>query len=425
LRKDKVSLGLPIAYLYSLLLIHVPGAFAHVVGSDFLLNSDLVNVAMRYTALGTVFFVLGCWWARTPGSHTIPIQRNVDRPRFWWYCVIAGWALVFGLTPLYDIPSFNALGDKGGAIWMLGVLLGLRDAFQRDDRKWILIWVGALLVFPTAFLVLGGFLSYGSAAVILVCSALTVSTRSYWRVVLGIVVFTYASLSIFVNYYEHRAEIRKEVWSDASSREKVETVINSFVDFQLFDPSNTQHLIDLDKRLNQNYYVGLAARRIERGQVAYLKGESFWEGLIALVPRIVWPEKPVYGGSPQIVSRMTGLRFNTQTSIGVGNVMELQINFGYAGIVGGFFVLGWAIGKLDLKAAIAEREGRLGTVILCFLPCVAMIQPNGSIVEITGGPAAALVAAYLWSRLWIHRVEHSSASRPLFLHPVPSAIKDR
>ena len=58
---------------------------------------------------------------------------------------------------------------------------------------------------------------------------------------------------------------------------------------------------------------------------------------------------------------MTGLRFNSQTSIGVGNVMELQINFGMPGVAVGFFVLGWAIGKLDLKAAIAERQGEAGT----------------------------------------------------------------
>ena len=65
LRRDRVSLGLPIAYLYSLLLIHVPGAYAHVVGRDFLRNSDLVQVAMRYTAVAAICFVLGCWSARS------------------------------------------------------------------------------------------------------------------------------------------------------------------------------------------------------------------------------------------------------------------------------------------------------------------------------------------------------------------------
>ena len=75
-------------------------------------------------------------------------------------------------------------------------------------------------------------------------------------------------------------------------------------------PPTGQHLIALDKRLNQNYFVGLAARRIQEGQVDYLEGESVWEGLQALVPRAFWPEKPVYAGSPQIVSKMTGLQLS-------------------------------------------------------------------------------------------------------------------
>ncbi len=403
LRRDRLSLGLPIAYLYLLLLIHVPGAFAHVAGRDFLLNSDLVEIAMRYTALGSVCFVWGVWSARW-SIPEVPIRRDVDRRRFWLFCLIGGWVCVYGLSPLYDIPSFNAVGEKGGAIWILGVLLGLRHAFVHSDTKRILFWVGALMVFPVLMLLFGGFLGYGAVPVVLACSALAVSVRSSWRVMAGIAIFTFFSLSIFVNYFHHRTEIRHEVWGGAPLAKRIDTVVDTFTNFALFDPTDRGHLIALDERLNQNYYVGLAARRIERGQAEYLRGESVWEGILALVPRVFWPDKPVYGGSPQIVSKMTGLRFNSRTSIGVGQVMEFQINFGTPGVVIGFFLLGWAIGKLDLKAAIAERQGRFGDVILFFLPCLAMIQPNGSIVEITGGPAAALVAACAWSWLWTHRI---------------------
>jgi hypothetical protein len=80
--------------------------------------------------------------------------------------------------------------------------------------------------------------------------------------------------------------------------------------------------------------------------------------------------------------------------------MEFQINFGIPGVVVGFLILGWLIGTLDLNAAIAERRGELGKVIFLFLPCVALIQPNGSLVESCSGSAAALVGAFVWNFIW-------------------------
>jgi len=412
LRRNRVSLGLPIAYLYSLLLIHVPGAYAHIVGRDFLHHSDLIEIGMGFAALGSMCFVAGVWWARRHLSRaTIPVRRETDLNQFCWFCLIGGWALIYGLSPLYQIPSISAAVEKGGAIWMLGVMLGLRAACQCRDLKRIAMWSGALMVYPVLMLLLGGFLSYGSAAIIIVCAALTISPRRYWQVVVGITIFVFLSLSVFVNYYAHRNDIREQVWGGASLEARIDSVTDTVRGFEWFDPSNRKHLGALDERLNQNYFVGLAARRIEVGLSRYLDGESVWEGLLSLVPRLLWPDKPVFGGSPQIVSKMTGLHFSPNTSIGVGNVMEFQINFGIPGVVIGFFVLGWLIGMLDLKAAVAEARGDMGGTILFFLPCVALIQPNGSIVELTGGSAAALVAAYGWRWAWKQWVANRDDSR--------------
>jgi hypothetical protein len=97
---------------------------------------------------------------------------------------------------------------------------------------------------------------------------------------------------------------------------------------------------------------------------------------------------------------MTGLILSDTTSFGVGTVMEFQIIFGSPGLVGGFLLLGWLLGRLDRMAAVAEGSGDLGQVFIFFLPAVALIQPNGSLVELTGGSAAALVAAYGWKWAW-------------------------
>jgi putative effector of murein hydrolase LrgA (UPF0299 family) len=85
----------------------------------------------------------------------------------------------------------------------------------------------------------------------------------------------------------------------------------------------------------------------------------------------------------------------------VGNVMEFYINFGIPSLVAGFLLLGWLLGWLDRKAAMAEASGDLGQALVFFLPAVALIQPNGSMVELVGGPVVAWIAAQGWKWLWI------------------------
>ena len=59
----------------------------------------------------------------------------------------------------------GAVIETGGAIWMLGTLLGIRAAVHAGNMQRALVWGAALAVYPTLMLLLGGFLSYGAAAV--------------------------------------------------------------------------------------------------------------------------------------------------------------------------------------------------------------------------------------------------------------------
>jgi hypothetical protein len=80
--------------------------------------------------------------------------------------------------------------------------------------------------------------------------------------------------------------------------------------------------------------------------------------------------------------------------------MEFHNNFGIPGLVVGFFLLGFLLRALDRHAAASLRRGDLGSAILSFLPAVALIQPNGSLVELSSGAIAALVGAYGWKWAW-------------------------
>src|SRR5207245_584499 len=138
------------------------------------------------------------------------------------------------------------------------------------------IWLTALVVYPLLMLLFGGFMSWGTMTVIIVLSALTVSTRSYRRVAVGLTVATFFSLRIFVNYFNHRTEIRNVVWGGASLQARVGTVVDAFTHFEWLDLTDPTHLDAVDQRLNQNYFVGLAAERLQEGEVDYLRGETIW-----------------------------------------------------------------------------------------------------------------------------------------------------
>jgi hypothetical protein len=395
----RVSLGLPIAYLCGLLLIHVPGALAYMFSGGFLPHLDETRIGFNYASIGAACFVVGVSLASKKRSE-VGLRILDSESTFRYFCLVGGWAFVYLLSPLHSVPSVGAVVDEAGALWMLGVMLGLRQGIAQAAVAETLFWSGALLVYPAVMLVLGGFISYGSAAVIIVASGVLASAQNRPRAFLGVALAAFLGLSLFVNYFNHRKTFRQEVWGGATLSNRLAAVDGMFTNFRLFDPSDPEQAASLDERLNQNYFVGLAAERIDQGEANYLLGRSVMDAAVALVPRAIWPDKPVAAGSGSLVRDMTGLKLSTTTSWGVGNVMELEINFGFPGVILGFLLLGWGIGTLDLKAGSAIARGDYGRAILYFLPAVALIQPGGSMVELAAGTASAFFAAHGWNYLW-------------------------
>lgn len=421
IRRSGVSLGLPIAYLFSLMLIHVPGAIAHVVGEGLLAYREYTEIGIRYTAIGIVWYVIGVFLARLGAGRVKRGPQVIGDPRYPMFCFIGGWMFTFGLARFGQIPSVGAVIQFGGAIWLLGVILGLRISMKRHDIVSFMWWMSVLVFYPMFMLVLGGFLSWGSTAAIILMSGLIPFARSTPRVMFVTVIASVLAFNMFINYYQHRYEIREKVWGGAPMNERIDESIKVVTEFKWFDPDDELQLQALDERLNQNFFVGLAASRIESHDVEFLNGRSMLEGAMALVPRALWPKKPVFGGSPKVVAEMTGLYLDEDSSWGVGNVMEFQINFGTTGLAVGFLLLGLGLGFLDRKAAEAVAKGDLGQVFVYFLPAIALIQPNGSLVELLGGAAASLVAAFGWRWLWREWQGRKSrlavVHRPVQRHP--------
>ena len=406
-RTARATLGLPLAYMISLLLVHLPGAYAFAISGGAYAGmqhfGDAIAQGIFLTAIAALCFVVGVAIAvgnsRWADYDFQPTVMNVDA-RFTAFCLLGGWFLAFGVGPLRSVPTLGAAIYFGSSVWMLAAIAGLARSVQMRNPPGFAIWLTVLLIYPLTVLLTSGFLSYGSAAVIIVGSLAVIRMKSAMRSLLVVVALGYLGISVFVNYFGARNELRATIWSGSGFEQRSDAVSDAFSDFHLFSHNNPDHLRALTIRLNQNEFVGIAADRLNNAQADYLKGESFRDAALAPIPRAIWKNKPGGGGSGNIVRDMTGINLATKTSWGVGNVMEFYINFGLWSLVPGFVLLGFLIAWLDRRAASALRSSDFSRSLLFFLPCVALIQPNGSLVEVAGGAFAALLAAFALRFAW-------------------------
>ena len=399
------TLGLPVAYLFALLLQHLPGGIAHLAGGHFFEESSATEIGLHLTTIGTVCFVSGVLLVqRIKGKTNVHsdhrLQQGKSKRRFAHFCLYGGWAVVFGAAFLKSIPSLGAAIEQAGSIWILGVFIGLSAAIRRQRIGQSLLWLGALAVYPLHVLINGGFLSFGSTSVFTVMAALSVMIKSHVRAYVGIVLFSLVCFLGFMSYFQNRDAIRGAAWGGRGFQERLQSSATIITDIAWFDSGRMGQLNALDQRLNQNFFAGEAAKKLAGGQSKLLYGYSIWEGLQALVPRVLWPDKPIFAGSSGYIRKFTDFKINDTTCFGVGQVMEFYINFAVPGVVLGFLLFGVAYGWLDRNAAAALQVGDFGQAVICFLPAIGMLAPLASIAEVMGNVAAALVGAYAWRFLW-------------------------
>jgi hypothetical protein len=178
----------------------------------------------------------------------------------------------------------------------------------------------------------------------------------------------------------------------------------------------------IDERLNQNFLVGRAAENLASGSVAFARGYTLWQAALAVIPRAIWLDKPVRAGSPQLVSHYTGIHFAEGTSVGIGQVMELYINFGMIGIVIGFVCIGTLVRWVDAYAAEKLFIGDWGRFVAWFLPSISILQAGGSFVEVTGSAAASIVLVTTLRKLELLRPPTQGTDLPSVVGPAKAFI---
>ena len=418
-RKGRRGTGLVFSYLATLWLNYWVGASLYLIPWHDYHDPNLVEAGFLQSTYGIVAFAFGSIvlsplvmkFFRIAKERAGSYALHQELPKA--YLVIGVVSFLLLSTPLGSMPTFNALIAVGQQLFVVGLCLLCWQAWLDKDVKAFGIWFGVTLLLPFITVVTRGFIGYGMASTLVVLTfvASVVRLRLMPIVVTGLIL-GYLGLSVYVSYMRDRNEIREVVWGGEALESRIDRVLETIDTLEWFNPMNEHHLQRVDKRLNQNVFVGMVVDRLsDTGE--YASGATLWQALLALIPRIVWQDKPIAAGSGDLVSEYTGLRFAEGTSVGIGQVMEFYINFGTAGVIGFFLLMGIAVTLIDDLAEQRLLQGHWQGFALWFLTGISFLQVGGSLVEIASSAGASIVLALSVNKFLLYRFQkkhtHESA----------------
>jgi hypothetical protein len=399
--------GLPVAYFFGLSLIHVPGAILYLDDTDFSSMAIDTKVGFAQTVIGLTTFLIGVifaknWRLRSVRRRAIRASASIDQRRLkrlggvsTLYISIGAIVYFVFMSLLGGIPSITAILSSLGSLIVVGVCLRIWVARQENNSFKLWSSIALIPLFPLITTVQQGFIGFGMYwAIFCVCFLFAQSKRRLAYIVATPFIL-FVGLSVWVTYAAARDEIRQVVWQgQASMIDRVELVMNAFGKFEWLDLSNAMHRKVIDLRLNQNFFVGRAVARLDGGEVDYGFGSTVGNVFAIVVPRALWPDKPVVGGGGTVVRDFTGLELAEGTSFGAGNVFEFYVNFGIIGVIVGFFIYGAIFGTIDviLIDQLRNADGRY--FLFLVLVAISLLSSGANMREIIVSAAGSAATAY-------------------------------
>ena len=400
-RKDN-GVGLILAYVLNLWLIHWLAVSLYLLPDFRNYDPQIVALGFEQSLYAIFAFAFGSV-VLTPfilnlgllshGTITHTLDRRLPKA----YIAIGAFSFLALSLGVGWLPSATAIVSTGQQLVVAGLGLCCWQARKERNYKMLQFWLAMTLLLPFITIVTRGFIGYGAVAALSVLVFTSTFVRSRSLLLVGGILLGYLGISVYVTYMRDRGEIREVVWGGQSFQDRVDRIATTVKNFEWFDPSNNDHLKRVDGRLNQSYLAGLAVSRLS-DVGGYGHGATLWEALLALIPRALWPDKPVSAGSGNLASDYTGVQFAQGTSVGIGQVMEFYVNFGTLGVVIGFVIMGLLVTTLDKMAAASLAHNDLHSFILWYLPGLSLLQVGGSLVEVTSSAVASIIVAYAANR---------------------------
>jgi hypothetical protein len=292
------------------------------------------------------------------------------------------------------VPGIQAIVAGGQQLVVVAAVLNIWEAARRKQNRRVAFWVALSFIFPVETIVNEGFLGVGllSLAPVLIFVTTCIGKRNYFRLGVLSVVGIYLGLSFFVTYARDRNEIRATVWGGDNLTNRVERLVQTVENFELFSINNPSHLDPLNGRLNQTWLVGAGVTYMQNTG-GWAHGSTLVTAALVFIPRLIWKDKPQQGGS-SLISQYTGLAFSAGTSVSMGQILELYVNFGSWMVFFGYMIIGALLSYMDVAGSNALKTGSFQAFIYCFLISMAVQNVANEFVSVTSNMVVGIALVY-------------------------------
>ncbi|HNX81499.1 MAG TPA: hypothetical protein PKL77_05075 [Candidatus Omnitrophota bacterium] len=400
--------GLTLLVIMNYSLNYFFGALAYLSPNYPSGAEEIVIKGLRVAVLAFVsFFVGGKILIKLFSSFVITVKeepavvkRDLKRERNLVYSYLGvGFLISFFLKPFFaTVSTVSTLMSFGMNLIVVGTCLGVWQAFCENKHTLLKRWYLFVCSFPVLSIIFMGFLGIGVGMFLSVNAFLFRFFKLKLSTAVAILLISYGALSFYQTYMMERDNIRLVVWGESSVVNKVKVFQTSFSKVEFFDPLNTDHLMRITGRIDANYMAGLVVNYMESGYIGHAGFESITTGLASLVPRFLWPNKPIFAGGSGLASKYTGLTFSEDTSVGLGFPSQLFVAFDYFGVVVGFCFFGFLVVWVDIMAGYYVGRTNYRKFLQWFLPGLVMISVD-TFTDLFSGTTAAVIFAYIVSKI--------------------------
>ena len=377
------------------------------------LDDSEVTAALLLAIIGICALQAGYYWfQRADFRNAVPIARlPLSKPKAVLYCVLVAIfvPLLFtfkGIIPEeYQLPLSSILRLLQNQVLVaIGVLGWI--VYSRQDAKFYTVWLYALVLLAATRGISTGMLEEALVPIVVLFIVRWLYTG---KIPIGSIVATIA-LVVFLSPV--KADYRKRVWyGDAAETEQsavskaflwIEQATEYWKDTLAGSRDFTEATQSATGRADFIHQVA-HIYSLTPSVIPYQYGSTYSYFAVALIPRVIWPDKPEAGSANGFFALTYGITDEEgakRTTFGVSLLGEAYINFGWFGVV--FVMLFQGLILSLLQHSFGEsRSGPGGqAVFLAFF--VFFLNGIGSSAEILfGNILQNLLCGYfllLWAR---------------------------